>query len=240
MNQSDKNSVNSANTENSPNSFSIFPLGDSAITVTFGDIISPELNDLVLAADEAINRTPFPGFIETVPAYSSISVFYDVLKVKEENTSAHDTVKACIINRLQDISQVIHQQSNIVEIPVSFASGDAPDLDLLAKARGLKREEVIEIFTGQFYRVFLLGFLPGFSYMGEVDERIATARKETPRTRVPKGSVGIAGRQTGIYSLDSPGGWQIIGRIGLEMFLPDEDPPSRLRAGDRVRFYEEK
>ncbi len=216
--------------------FQITPLGDSAITVTFGDVISPELNDLVLAADAAINSSPFPGFIETVPAYSSISVFYDVLKVREENLLAHDTVKACLINRLQGISQVIHQQSRIVEIPVSFAPGDALDLDLLAEARGLKREEVIEIFTGQTYRVFLLGFLPGFSYMGEVDERIAMPRKETPRTRVPKGSVGIAGRQTGIYSLDSPGGWQIIGRTGLEMFLPDEDPPSRLKPGDLVRF----
>jgi inhibitor of KinA len=219
--------------------FQIFSLGDNALTIGFGNIISPELNDLVLAADAALNRAPFSGFIETVPAYSSISVFYDVLKVRKnypEKLTANETIKALVNSRLQDISQVTHQQSRLIEIPVSFAAEDAPDLDLLAEAKGLSRAEAIEIFTGQTYRVFLLGFLPGFSYMGEVDERIAMPRKETPRTHVPKGSVGIAGRQTGIYSLDSPGGWQIIGRTALEMFLPAEDPPSRLRAGDTVRF----
>ena len=229
--------MNSENTENS--AYSINPLGDNALTVTFGNMISIELNDIVLAADAAINAAPFAGFIETVPAYSSVSVFYDPIKIRQEfpdNEAAYKAVKSLLDNILQNIPQVTHKTQNIVEIPVSFASGDALDLESLADAKGLSTEEVIEIFTAQTYRVFMLGFLPGFSYMGEVDERIAMERRSTPRTRVPKGSVGIAGRQTGIYSLESPGGWQIIGRTDLEMFLPGEDPPSRLRAGDTVRF----
>lgn len=229
--------MNSENTENS--AYSISTLGDNAITVTFGNIISVELNDIVLAVDAAINADPFTGFIETVPAYSSVSVFYDPVRIRQEisdNEAAHKAVKNLLDNILQDVPQVIHKTQNIVEIPVSFAPGDALDLESLADAKGLSAEEVIKIFTAQTYRVFMLGFLPGFSYMGEVDERIAMDRKSTPRTRVPKGSVGIAGRQTGIYSLESPGGWQIIGRTDLEMFLPGEERPSRLKAGDTVRF----
>lgn len=219
--------------------FQIQPLGDNALTVTFGNTISPELNDLVLAADAAINRVSFPGFIETVPAYSSVSVFYNVEQVtveSSESSSIFEAIKLNVETVLKDIVKVTSKEISIIEIPVSFAAKDAPDLELLAEARGLSKEQVIEIFLGQTYRVFMLGFLPGFSYLGEVDERIAMPRKETPRTLVPKGSVGIAGRQTGIYSLPSPGGWQIIGRTDMQMFLPGEDPPSRLRAGDAVRF----
>jgi inhibitor of KinA len=223
-------------------SFQICSLGDAALTVTFGNTISAKLNDRVLAADAAINASPFAGFIETVSAYSSISVFYDPLainKLNNETSTAFEAVKAIISSSLKGIVQVKSQVSKVVEIPISFAPEDAPDLKLLADAQGLNPDQVIEIFLSQSYRVFMLGFLPGFTYLGEIDERIAMPRKESPRTFVPKGSVGIAGRQTGIYSLDSPGGWQIIGRTSMEMFLPGEDPPTRLRAGNMVRFVKE-
>ncbi|HEX9927079.1 MAG TPA: 5-oxoprolinase subunit PxpB, partial [Pyrinomonadaceae bacterium] len=111
------------------------------------------------------------------------------------------------------------------------------DLDFIAAEKNLSSEEIIEIFLAATYRVFMLGFLPGFAYLGEVAEKIAVPRKQSPRLQVPAGSVGIAGRQTGIYSLASPGGWQIIGRTPLEMFNPDNQPPTRLQPGDRVRFY---
>jgi inhibitor of KinA len=229
--------VNSANPENSMN---ITPLGDNALTVTFGNVISPELNDLVLAADAVINNSPFNGLIETVPAYSSISVFYDTRKIKarmDKSSSSFEIAKANIQSSLAGLVKVENKETEVIEIPISFAPEDAPDLELLADESGLTTaEQVIEIFLAQTYRVFMLGFLPGFSYLGEVDERIAMARKESPRTLVPRGSIGIAGRQTGIYSLDSPGGWQIIGRTEMEMFLPGEDPPTRLQAGDQVRF----
>lgn len=218
----------------------ITPLGDNALTVTFGNVISPELNDLVLAADAVINNSPFNGLIETVPAYSSISVFYDTRKIKarmDKSSSSFEIAKANIQSSLAGLVKVENKETEVIEIPISFAPEDAPDLELLADESGLTTaEQVIEIFLAQTYRVFMLGFLPGFSYLGEVDERIAMARKESPRTLVPRGSIGIAGRQTGIYSLDSPGGWQIIGRTEMEMFLPGEDPPTRLQAGDQVRF----
>jgi inhibitor of KinA len=217
----------------------IIQLGDNALTITFGNVISRELNDMVLAADAAINATPFAGFIETVPAYSSLSVFYDAMLMRKDcvaGQTSFETVMARLENTLQQLSEIEPPLRNIVEVPISFAPADAPDLELLAEAKGLTREQVIDIFTAQTYRVFMLGFLPGFSYMGEVDERIAMRRKDSPRKTVPKGSVGIAGRQTGIYSMSSPGGWQIIGRTDIEMFLPDQTPPSRLQAGNSVRF----
>jgi KipI family sensor histidine kinase inhibitor len=113
----------------------------------------------------------------------------------------------------------------------------APDLELIAAENNISSDDVIEIFLGREYRVFMLGFLPGFSYMGEVDDRIATPRKQVPRSKVPRGSIGIAGKQTGIYSLESPGGWQILGRTPLELFTPEAESPAFLRAGDNVKFY---
>jgi KipI family sensor histidine kinase inhibitor len=124
----------------------------------------------------------------------------------------------------------------LIEIPVSFTGGNAPDLADIAKSASMTVEKVVELFTSRTYRVFMLGFLPGFAYMGEVGERIAVPRHKTPRQKVAKGSVGIAGRQTGIYSLESPGGWRIIGRTDTELFSPDNDPPCFLRPGDSVRF----
>lgn len=206
------------------------PLGDSALSVTFGNEISLELNERVMAFDAAISAAPFAGFIESVPAYSSLSVFYDPLKIRSSEVTDYLT------ELLSSPATLEQKAARIIEIPVSFSLNDAPDLASLAKAKNLSVEQVMDIFTSQTYRVFMLGFLPGFSYMGEADERIAMPRKTTPRTRVPKGSIGIAGRQTGVYSLDSPGGWQIIGRTDLEMFLPGENPPSRLLPGDEVRF----
>jgi KipI family sensor histidine kinase inhibitor len=128
----------------------------------------------------------------------------------------------------------------LIEIPVCFDERYALDLNFVASSNDLSPDKVIEIFLAVTYRVYMLGFLPGFSYMGEVDRRIATPRKSSPRLKVPKGSVGIAGKQTGIYSLESPGGWQIIGRTDIELFTPQAESPTFLHAGDSVRFYEAK
>lgn len=126
----------------------------------------------------------------------------------------------------------------MVKIPVNFAPGCALDLEFVAERNNLTRREIIEIFTAQNYRVFMLGFLPGFAYLGEIDRRISTPRKPSPRLKVPKGSIGIAGRQTGIYPLESPGGWQIIGRTDLEIFDVKKENPTLLQVGDLVKFYE--
>lgn len=220
-------------------SIRIFSLGDTALTVEFGNAISANLNRKAIALSAHFESNQFPGFIESVPAYASTTIFYDLAAVKREcsaYSTAFESVKALIVNALQNLDVSPTKTERHIQIPLHFDTDSALDLDNVAETSGLTVEEVIDIFTSREYRVFMLGFLPGFSYMGEVDERIATPRKQTPRTHVPKGSVGIAGRQTGIYSLASPGGWQIIGRTDLKMFTPLNEEPSLLRAGDIVSF----
>ena len=217
----------------------IFALGDTALTVEFGNVISTTINKKAIVLANHIENERFPGFVESVPAYASTTIFYDPFTVKRnfpEFTTAFDAVKTLAEQALKTLTDSSDATPRLVEIPVNFDDEAALDLDFVAEHGGISANEVIDIFTSKTYRVFMLGFLPGFTYMGEVDERIATPRKETPRTLLPKGSVGIAGRQTGIYSLASPGGWQIIGRTDLEIFTSYAEPPSFLQPGDEVRF----
>lgn len=217
----------------------IFQLGDSAITVEFGDSISEILNDRAVSLAERFDRAPFPGFIESVPAYASTTFFYDPVAVRRafpNFNAAGDAVKVLIESAIAGLDSRETKTAKPIEIPVDFSAECGLDLEELAVRSSLKVTDVISIFTERLYRVYMLGFLPGFAYMGEVDERIASPRKENPRTLVPKGSIGIAGRQTGIYSLDSPGGWQIIGRTDVSMFRPEDEEPCFLKAGDHVQF----
>ena len=221
----------------------IFPLGDNALTVDFGNEISIELNDRALALASSLNRGRFPGYIESAPAYSSVGVFFDMVAVRDnypDFPTAFDAVSSIVETALQSSNDSNDSASRQIEIPTDFSDGAALDLMDIARFSGLSPAEVIDLFLSNTYRVFMVGFLPGFGYMGEVDERIAMPRKSSPRTAVPKGSVGIAGRQTGIYPFQSPGGWQIIGRTDLEMFTPNADEPCRLRPGDEVRFVRTK
>ena len=217
----------------------IFSLGESALTVEFGTTISEKLNKQAIALADHFVEHPFPGFIESVPAYASATIFYDPIVVRQEfehfNT-AFAAVSHVVNLALVKVGDSDISKSRLIEIPVRFANGGEFDLDHVADHNHISATEVIAVFTSTTYRVYMLGFLPGFSYMGEVDQRIATPRKETPRTNVPAGSVGIAGRQTGIYSLDSPGGWQIIGRTDVEMFSPNAESPCYLQPGDSIKF----
>ena len=215
----------------------IFPLGDSAVTVDFGNVISVDLNKRVISLAEHLTSNPFPGFVEAVPAYSSLAIFYDLLETRSafpDQETAFDAVRS-VISAI-DVDQVSSTDDRLVEIPVDFRPDAALDLEDLADRAGLSTKDVVEIFSNTLYRVYMLGFLPGFAYMGEVDERIAAPRRQSPRLKVPKGSVGIAGLQTGIYPLESPGGWQIIGRTDIELFTPDAESPCLLSPGDTVRF----
>lgn len=217
-----------------------FPLGDSALTVEFGNVINEQLNKRAIALAEYFDRHPFPGYIESVPAYASTTLFYAPAEVRSALGSfdnAYDFVINLVQAGLKALTAVEDDADvDLLEIPVDFSARAGLDLEGIAVASSMNVDEVISLFTSTVYRVYMLGFLPGFSYMGEVDERIAMPRKATPRTIVPKGSVGIAGRQTGIYSLESPGGWQIVGRTQLEMFDPAADRPCFLKPGDRVKF----
>ena len=226
-----------------PKNIKIFPLGDSALTISFGSEISPELNDLVIKLARFFERNPFTGLIEFVPAYASLSLFYDVPIVRKnypEFADAFSAVKTFIENACRNLNETGAGEPRLIEIPVRFEKEFAPDLEFVGLTNELTAQEVVEVFTARTYRVYMLGFLPGFAYMGEVDDRISVPRKQTPRLKVPKGSVGIAGRQTGIYSLESPGGWQIIGRTETELFTPEAETPTFLQAGDLVRFVSTK
>ena len=218
----------------------ISPLGDNAVTVDFGNVISLELNERAIAFAERVASEPFPGFIEAVPAYASVAVFYDVVETRRafpDHPTAFDAVRQTIQPTLGKLTDGQATHGRMVEIPVDFGNEAGPDLNDVGAHAQMSADEIVDLFIGATYRVYMLGFLPGFAYMGEVDERIAMPRRQSPRLKVPKGSVGIAGRQTGVYPLESPGGWQIIGRTEVELFTPDAEQPCLLRPGDSVKFF---
>lgn len=215
--------------------FSIFPIADSAITIDFGNHFDDELHQYISFLTEYFRENAIEGIREIVPAYTSISVFYDILKIKKTEKTAFETIKKWseTIIKITDNQELTKTNNQLITIPVIY---DGEDLAFVAESNNLSIEEVIKIHTAPTYRVYMIGFLPGFAYMGGMDERIATPRRSSPRTVVPAGSVGIAGKQTGIYPLESPGGWQLIGRTKIPLFTPHEASPTLLKAGDLVKF----
>jgi inhibitor of KinA len=206
---------------NSPISpYRIFPLGDTAVTIDFGNVINEKINKEVLALFHQLQSDPLPGMIEAVPAYSSLTIYYDVYGTNKNipaDRSVYEYISGQLNERLKEALPETDIASRLVTIPVCYEKEFAPDIEILAKEKNISVGEVISIHTSGQYRVYMLGFLPGFSYLGEVDERIAMPRKLQPVT-VAAGSIGIAGKQTGIYPLVSPGGWQIIGKTPLKLF----------------------
>ena len=219
--------------------YRIFPLGDFAVTIDFGNVIDEMINEEIVARFNQLQGDPIPGMVELVPAYSSLTVYYDVgiLNKKIKNTA---TVFDWIKNKLEEKlhQSIYHKMVNekIIRIPVCYEESFSPDIKFIAAANKISVEEIIQVHVAKQYKVYMLGFLPGFPYLGEVDQRIAIPRKVQPQN-VAAGSVGIAGRQTGIYPFASPGGWQIIGRTPIKLFDAAKENPSLLRAGDAVQFY---
>ena len=219
--------------------YRIFPLGDAAITVDFGNRIDETINREVIARFNQLQQQPLPGMIEAVPAYSSLTVYYDVMVIKKKSSlyqNAYEWMRQQLEERLQQPVQQDQITGRLLKIPVCYDEEFAWDIQRLATTKNIAVDEVIQIHTAKQYKVFMLGFLPGFPYMGELDEKIAMPRKSQP-VNIIEGSVGIAGKQTGIYPLSSPGGWQIIGRTPLKLFDVAEEEPTLLRAGDTVQFY---
>ena len=213
------------------------PLNESSILLSFGDRINEEVHTLVMQAKAVIESKSFPGFIETVPAYTTLAVYYNPVEVEKTN----ETISATVIQILQatleknTTTQFSHKGS-FVEIPVCYHPAFAADLNTTADSLKLSVEELISIHSGKTYKVFMIGFTPGFPYMGIVDERIFTQRKTQPRLKIEPGSVAIAGNQTGIYPFATPGGWNIIGRTPLHLFDRNCSNPFLLKAGDEVKF----
>ena len=218
--------------------YRIFPLGDSAITVDFGNFIDEEINLNVLARYQQLTNDPIEGVIEIVPAYSSLTLHYDMLKVARNiprGLLAWHWMREEVEKRFQQSVAVQSYNDTLVKIPVCYDTFFAPDLESLAESKGLSMEEVVNLHLSKSYRVYMLGFLPGFAYLGQVDDKLATPRKPQP-VEVAAGSIGIAGHQTGIYPMVSPGGWHIIGRTPVHLFDSDNENPAMLKPGDSVQF----
>lgn len=223
-------------------SFQFFPLGDSAVTVQFGSQITEEIQQQIREISFYLDQYPPNWMIEYVPAFTTITFYYDLLFVLAERETdeytetAYDTVCKWIQQLLSLIEKTNQIEARIVEIPVCYGGELGPDLEFVANYNQLTPEEVIQYHTNGHYTVYMIGFAPGFPYVGGLDEKISAPRRETPRLAIPAGSVGIAGKQTGIYSIQTPGGWQIIGQTPLKLFRPNTEQPSLLKAGDRLTF----
>lgn len=216
--------------------YKIFPLSDSAITIDFGNVIDEKINDIVMQLYQSCTKNAFVGMKEAMPAYASLTIFYNVFEVRKSyNTfqSAYAFVEDFLIKNYENIGETEIYVKRTIEIPVIY---DGEDLSYVADYHQISKAQVIELHTSPTYRVYMMGFLPGFAYMGGLDARIATPRRATPRTKVPVGSVGIAGNQTGIYPSESPGGWQLIGRTELELYTPNANEITLLKAGDLIKF----
>ncbi len=205
-------------------------VGDSALAVEFGDEIDPAINRQVHALAYLLNQDPLAGFREVAPTYCSLLVHYDPL------LADYEAVLAWAADHVSRTRAAFPAPPRRVEIPTVYGGAAGPDLDFVARHNHLSADEVIRIHSGTEYVVYMMGFTPGFAYLGSLEAAIATPRLETPRTLVRAGSVGIAGRQTGVYPIDSPGGWRIIGHTRLSLFDLTRDPPFLLAPGDVVRF----
>ena len=207
------------------------PVGDRAFLIELGDVVSPEINQAVQELFTGMDLHGIRGILELVPSYRSLMVVYDPLM------TSLPSLKALIVELYKKLDQTRLPDPRTLKIPVVYGGEHGPDLGWVADYHNLTPDEVVNFHIQPTYRVYMIGFTPGYPYLGEIMDGIVTPRRKTPRTRVPKGSVGIAQKQTGIYSVDSPGGWQIIGWTPVSLFEPQRQPPSLLVMGDRVKFY---
>ncbi|MFB2120083.1 5-oxoprolinase subunit PxpB [Parapedobacter sp. 2B3] len=220
--------------------FVVYSLSEYAVTVQFDDRINADMLERIRSFNALLHRHPFDGFRTTVPAYTTLSVYFDPLDVMQAS-------RLTGINCFERVSNFLHglqaewsialaPAPDPTPIPLCYGGAFGPDLDDVARQLGIAAATVIELHSAAIYRVHLIGFTPGFAYLGGMPKQLAVPRKASPRNKVTAGSVGIAAEQTGIYPLDTPGGWQIIGRTPLRLFDTSREQPALLKAGDRVVF----
>ncbi|HEX7125597.1 MAG TPA: 5-oxoprolinase subunit PxpB [Thermodesulfobacteriota bacterium] len=210
--------------------------GDRAIVVEFGETIDPAISAMVTRLDARLAALRPAGLVETVPTYRSLMVHHDPVAGDPEALAATLERLAVEAAREPRASPNGARVGRLVEVPVVYGGDEGPDMAYVCERTGLSPEEVVRRHTAPTYVVYMLGFLPGYPYLGGLDPSLAVPRLATPRLRIPGGSVGIGGQQTGIYTLESPGGWAIIGRTSLTLFDPLREEPCLILAGDRVRF----
>jgi len=204
--------------------------GDRAILAEYGDAIDESVNEKVRAITELLRQSSFEGIRIILPAYRSIGIMFDPLVVSPEQIEEH------LLRLESELEKAAVPEARTVEIPVCYGGDYGPDIQFVATHNSLETEEVIRIHSAVPYRIYTIGFAPGFFYLGGLDPRLHTPRMETPRVLVPAGSVGIAEAQTGAYPIDSPGGWRIIGRTPLKLFDSSRPEPFLYKAGDSIRF----
>lgn len=209
----------------------ISPVGDRAISIDFGQVIDPKINRHIRQTIEQIKELQLEGIIELVPTYCALLVEYDAMLY-----SYSEICKIIEPTLEEGMTDTTHELVSVVEVPTVYGGEFGLDLSFVASHNHLSEDEVISIHSGTDYLVYMLGFIPGFTYLGGMDPRIATPRLSSPRTLIPAGSVGIAGEQTGTYPSDSPGGWQIIGRTPVTMYDMSKAQAALLNAGDYVRY----
>jgi inhibitor of KinA len=214
----------------------IVPLGDSAVIVEFEERIDVAINAQAVALARRVLAAAIPGVRDVVPTFRSVAVYFDPLRTDYDILTERLALDAGHVSRT-DGERATPEPREPIRVPVCYGGAFGPDLADVAAFAGLTERGVADLHAATAYRVFMLGFLPGFAYMGTVDPRIAAPRRPTPRPSVPAGSVGIAGVQTGIYPSESPGGWQLIGRTPLRVFDSARAEPSVFAAGDLVQFY---
>ena len=219
--------------------FTIFPLGDCAVTIELGKEMEEEVNDKVLAMQDWFNKRRYPGILDTIIAYSSLTLIYDPTLIKRQNLfneTAYDWIYRKAMQSYQESHVENPGNGSMVRIGICYEDEFGTDLGEVSRSTQLSVDEIIERHLSATYRVYMLGFLPGFAYLGELDPLLYMPRKQSPMP-VIAGSVGIVSNQTGIYPLNSPGGWHIIGRTPQKLFDSADEIPAKLRAGDHVQFY---
>lgn len=211
-------------------------LGDSAVVLEVADTITPEAQKKIQVLSSFFDKHPPSWMVEYIPAFTTVTVFYDPLKIIGRIEQPYKAVCKELNTILSSISEEVESTSRRIEIPVCYGGEFGPDLEFVAEHNGLLPEDVIAIHTAGDYSVNMIGFAPGFPFVGGMSEKIATPRRDSPRVAIPERTVGIAGRQTGVYPIETPGGWQLIGRTPIRLFKPEDEPPSLLRAGDKLVF----
>ncbi|MBN7574995.1 MULTISPECIES: 5-oxoprolinase subunit PxpB [Clostridium] len=213
----------------------ISQISETSSLVEFGKVISEEINKEVRTFCAYLDEYPFKGMIEYVPAFTSVSIIYNPLDVNSE--SPYEVVKDILDKIISKLNFSSLDEENIVQIPVCYGGEFGQDIEQVAKINNITVDEVIKIHSEGKYLVYMIGFAPGFPYLGGMSEKIAAPRRESPRTAIPAGSVGIAGMQTGVYPIETPGGWQLVGKTPLKLFDLKRNSKSLLKAGDIVKFY---
>lgn len=208
----------------------VMPAGDSALVVEFGNEINEAINEKVHALAKKLRQENIPGITEMIPTFRSLLVSYDMLQISYLKLS----VMLSVLSRELEMNRMAHRR--IVKIPCCYGARFGVDLTDMERLTGLSREEIIELHSSVDYKIYMLGFLPGFVYLGGLDKRLEVPRLDTPRVRIGKGAVGIGGNQTGIYPMDSPGGWRLIGGTPVDLYDPEREDPVLLRAGEYIRF----